>query len=81
MQQNALKVIGGVEANASLDAAFSKIALIGDLPSNDAQEGWVGMKRFEEWKTVETGEDMKMGVFEFSDLRGCYGDILEEESI
>ena len=79
------KLLAALKANASLDAAFSKIALIGDLPSNDAQEGWVGMKRFEEWQnSLETGEDMRNGRFlEIPAMRasGCYRRSFLEEKL
>jgi len=79
------KLLAALKANASLDAAFSKIALIGDLPSNYAQEGWVGMKRFEEWQnSLETGEDMRNGRFlEIPAMRasGCYRRSFLEEKL
>jgi glycosyltransferase involved in cell wall biosynthesis len=43
------KLCEALRKDSSLDAVFSKIALVGEIPGNE-NIGWAGMKRFETWQ-------------------------------
>ena len=72
------ELLNALKSREDLDATFSQISLIGDLPSSNApQEGWIGMERFRRWQNSLTCGTTEMAPGRYIEIpamraSGCY---------
>ena len=72
------ELLNALKSREDLDATFSQISLIGDLPSSNApQEGWIGMERFKRWQNSLTCGTTEMAPGRYIEIpamraSGCY---------